>query len=142
MGFFSLFLPAGQLLVWGWEHAFEGRLGMLLLNTFGLALSGAGLIALWSLGMAVFSRGIMGTFATGIKHIALMGYAFPGTLIAVALFAFFSRTLLLAPGQGGWVLLWCGYGVRFFKYRFSPHPSCNGEHSSQSGLGRANTGGR
>ena len=118
--FLSFFLPFGQLLVWGWGSAWDSVDGMMLLNTFGLALTGAGLITLWSLGMVVFSRGMVGKLATAFRRTALMGYALPGTLIAVALFAFFSRMLFLAPGKGGWALLWCGYGVRFLNVAFRP----------------------
>ena len=120
----SLFLPVGQLLVWAWgwawERGWEDVEGRLLFNTFALALSGAALVSLWSLGMALYSQGRDFWAFRLLRHSALIGYAFPGTLLGVAVFAFFSRGLSLSPGTGGLLLLLCGYGIRFLSVGFRP----------------------
>ena len=117
----SLLVPLGQLSVWGWRHGWEdvGE-GRVLWNTFRLALTGGGLVSLWALGMNVLARGENSFPARFLRHSALLGYALPGTLIGVALFAFFSKGLSLSAGQGGLLLLWCGYSVRFLNVAFRP----------------------
>ena len=118
--FLSLLLPSGQLMAWAWCHGWRDVEGGMLFNTFYLSLTGSVLVSLWALGMVLFSRGYVSWWSGLLRHSALVGYALPGTLMGVALFAFCSYGLFLSPGQGGLLLLLCGYGVRFLNVGFRP----------------------
>ena len=83
--FFGFLLPAGQLLLWAIEtqHMIDGSFLRLTLNTIGLAAGTALLALLLALLMGYGRRLIPERVTRAAVRVAGMGYAVPGTVIAV-----------------------------------------------------------
>lgn len=120
----AVVLPLIQLLVWAWPQLAEvldGRLVRVVANTMVLGLSGA---------LAVLAGGIMLLVATHrtsrrqqlLGEVAALGYAIPGTVLAVAIMFAFLR-LDQAVGTslaGGAVALVMAYLIRFVRVAWGP----------------------
>ncbi len=84
--FFGFMLPAGQLAVWAVEtypSMVDARFLELSLNSFYLALAAALLSVMLALLLAYGGRLLRGRVVAASIRIASMGYAIPGTVIAV-----------------------------------------------------------
>jgi iron(III) transport system permease protein len=83
---FGFLLPAGQLSVWAWRTApamVDGRFVELAANSLGLAAGAALLVLLFALFMAYGRRLRPSPLVAAAVRVAAMGYAVPGTVIAV-----------------------------------------------------------
>ncbi|TAN48644.1 MAG: iron ABC transporter permease [Methylococcaceae bacterium] len=84
----GFFIPLGQLLLWTWQVAAEDldqRYVDYLLNSLALAGIGAALTVAVSLLLAVARRRSRGLAITWAVRFATLGYAVPGTVLAVGL---------------------------------------------------------
>ena len=84
--FFGFILPAGQLLAWAiekWRSNFNLEFFSLILNSFTLAASASFVCLLVALLMGYGKRIHPGKLETSAASISSMGYAVPGTVIAV-----------------------------------------------------------
>ncbi len=120
----AVVLPLVQLLAWVWPQLaslFDPRLIRVVTNTMVLGLSGA---------LAVLVGGIMLLAATHrssrrqqmFGEVAAIGYAIPGTVLAVAIFLAFLRLDQLAGTAlaGGMVALVMAYLIRFVRVAWGP----------------------
>jgi len=117
-------LPLIQLLAWAWPQAaglFDPRLVRVVVNTMVLGLSGA---------LAVVLGGILLLAATHrasrrqqlLGEVAALGYAIPGTVLAVAIMLAILRFDQLAGTTlaGGMVALVIAYLIRFLRVAWGP----------------------
>lgn len=97
--FFGFLLPAGQLLVWAMtvaEQSLDREFLLLILNSLQLAGMAALLALLLALFLGYGRRTMQGRIVQAAVRIAGLGYAVPGTVIAVGViipFAWFDNTL-------------------------------------------------
>ncbi|MDZ7791230.1 MAG: iron ABC transporter permease [Xanthomonadales bacterium] len=123
-------LPLIQLLVWAWPQLpdlFDTRLVRVVVNTMVLGLSGA---------MAVVLGGILLLAATHrttrkqqlLGEVAALGYAIPGTVLAVAIMLAFLQLDRLAGTTlaGGMAALVMAYLIRFLRVAWGPLDSVAG----------------
>jgi iron(III) transport system permease protein len=83
-------LPAAQLLTWAWQHAatdLDARYWGFAGRSVALAASGALIVVVAALVHGYALRGEHRGWARGLGRIATTGYAIPGTVLAVGLFA-------------------------------------------------------
>jgi iron(III) transport system permease protein len=83
-------LPAAQLVVWAWQHAatdLDARYWAYAGRSVALAASGALVVVAAALLHGYALRGERRAWAAGLGRIATAGYAIPGTVLAVGLFA-------------------------------------------------------
>ncbi|MCU0498447.1 MAG: iron ABC transporter permease [Anaerolineae bacterium] len=96
---FAFVLPAGVLSVWTYREivigseigTWETVYGQYIFNSFSFAGSAAILTVLLAIGVAAGVRGHGTRFARGLARFATLGYALPGSVIAVAVL------LVIAP---------------------------------------------
>lgn len=86
--FFAFLLPCGQLLVWGWEVLGPDAMRYLEygLNTLMLGAAGAALTTMAAMALAFAKRNDPGPAMTWASRLATLGYALPGTVLAVGVF--------------------------------------------------------
>ena len=105
------------------DHGWDGESTRILIQSVLIALVGASLLVIIGVGIAFVSRQGR-SFVHALKSISLVGYALPGTLIAVAVYSFFSYIQSLLSfsflTQGGIIILLCGYTVRFLSISCRP----------------------
>jgi iron(III) transport system permease protein len=123
-------LPLLQLLVWAWPQwadLFDARLVQVVLNTMVLGLSGA---------LAVVLGGMLLLAATHrassrqqlLGEVAALGYAIPGTVLAVAIMLAFLKfdQLVGTTLAGGMAALVMAYLIRFLRVAWGPLDSVAG----------------
>ena len=127
-------LPFARLVAWS-IGAIQNDLGVSyldeIINSLLLATGGAGIIGLSALVLAYTARRHDDPLTHFTLRIATLGYALPGTVLAVGLFIGFSaidRILDLGFGlapvlQGGLAMLYLAYGVRFLAVGYHPTSS-------------------
>ncbi len=132
----AFIVPVGQLLLWALETAGEldSRFWGLVLHTFMLGVM-AGLALVVMALLVAYGQRLKGRHQAGLlERLAGMGYALPGSVLAVGImtaFAFFDRELInpvremmgLEPGQvlvGSLATLLLAYVVRFFSVAYGP----------------------
>ena len=81
----------------------------LTLRSLGLGIAAAIFTVLFSLILALAKRWNQGKLIKGLAFLSGLGYAIPGTVLAIGLFSFATSPLKLSPL---WILAW-GYSVRF-----------------------------
>jgi iron(III) transport system permease protein len=92
-------LPAGQLVAWAWLHAatdLDARYWAFAGRSVAVAGSGAVVVVAAALMHGYALRGERRAWVRGLGRIATMGYAIPGTVLAVGLFA-------PLAGLNGWI---------------------------------------
>jgi len=123
---FSLILPISRL-VWSSFHAnfkvYANTFTELSLNTMGLGVMGALAVVATALLLVAMSRFLPGVFSSNTLSIVRIGYAIPGTVLAVALFLPLQYLQKISLPQflfGGVFALITGYVVRFLSVGISP----------------------
>lgn len=121
-----LLLP-GQWSLQHLQRELDPRYTQWLFNSLSLALAAAVLITAAALLLAYLERGSRGRLPHWLARGATLGYALPGTLIAVGLFApLAALEKQLAPWLApGWVtqsllLVFIGYWARFLTVAYTP----------------------
>ena len=133
IGSFVLLLvgvPLTVLLGWSIQHLaveLDPRYLRWLFNSLSLALSAGLALTAMALLLAYLGRGDRSRLNSGLTRIATIGYALPGALIAVGLFAPISAVEALLgewikPGWAtqGFVVLLLGYAARFLAVAHTP----------------------
>lgn len=127
----AFILPFLWLIAWGLE-AVQNHQGNFYLdeivNSLVLASGGALMIGLSALVMAYTARRHDDPMTHSALRIATLGYALPGTVLAVGLFAGFTWVDLAVSGvlgiesvlQGSLAMLFIGYGIRFLAVGYHP----------------------
>ncbi|WP_376695847.1 ABC transporter permease [Wenzhouxiangella sp. EGI_FJ10305] len=126
----AVVLPLIQLLVWAWPQMaglLDTRLVRVVFNTMALGFSGA---------MAVVLGGVLLLVATNraskrqqlLGEVAALGYAIPGTVLAVAIMLAFLRfdQLTGTTLAGGMIALVLAYLIRFLRVAWGPLDSVAG----------------
>ncbi|MFP5306684.1 MAG: ABC transporter permease, partial [Gammaproteobacteria bacterium] len=123
-------VPLAHLLHWAWVQAEPFGRGELQLGLRSVTLGAlaAALTAAAALVLAYAVRQRPGALTQTSTRIATLGYAFPGTLLAVGLYvpiaqalgALESRLGFGGAAQGGLLLLLMAYGVRFMAVAHAP----------------------
>jgi len=133
--FIAFVLPIGQLLVWSLEvyrEEFDGGYGSLFINSLLLGLMGAFIISFCALLLSYSARRRKDKVTRGLVRIATLGYALPGTVLAVGIFipiSFFDDSLIYLQKkilnmdagpllQGTVVVMMIAYLVRFMSPAF------------------------
>jgi len=132
----AFIIPVGQLLIWGIEIAeqeLNSRYWDLLGYSMLLALSAASITLLVAFLLAYFSRAYKETWIKGLTRIATLGYALPGSVLAVGImisFTLIDNTSTMINEWLGWavlpllvgsvVALLLAYLVRFMAVAFGP----------------------
>jgi iron(III) transport system permease protein len=83
-------LPAAQLVAWAWKHAatdLDARYWAYAVRSVTLAASGAVVVVTAAVLHGYALRGESRAWVTGLGRVATAGYAIPGTVLAVGLFA-------------------------------------------------------
>ncbi len=120
----AVVLPLVQLLIWSWPMLpalFDGGFNRVILNTMGLGLAGA---------LAVVAGGFLLLLATHragrraglLGEIAAIGYAIPGTVLAVAIMLALIGLDRVAGTAlaGGLLALILAYLIRFLRVAWGP----------------------
>jgi iron(III) transport system permease protein len=120
----AVVIPLVQLLVWAWPHLGEvatGSLPRVIGNTMLLGLAGA---------LVVVGGGLLMLYATfrtrrryqALGELAALGYAIPGTVLAVAIMLAFIRldNWLGTALAGGLLALILAYLIRFVRVAWGP----------------------
>jgi iron(III) transport system permease protein len=126
----AVVLPLAQLLFWAWPQwsgLLDARLASVVVNTMALGLAGA---------LAVVSGGVVLLAATYrasrrqqlLGEVAALGYAIPGTVLAVAIMLAFLQFDRLAGTAlaGGMAALIMAYLIRFLRVAWGPLDSVAG----------------
>ncbi len=133
-------IPMLQLLLWFFEHselALSSRYIEFFFNTLMLASLGAILIAFFSVAIIALQQSLKiknnnrktAFFIQFLTRLMTIGYAIPGTVLAIGLFvplAWFSKLLINNFGfssllfTGGIFALLAGYSIRFFAVSYRP----------------------
>lgn len=130
-------VPIGQLALWAWaqgSEAINARYWALIQHTFILGGAAALATTLAALLVAYGQRLLGRQQISGAVRLASMGYALPGSVLAVGImiaFAFIDRELVnplqvilgLSPSQlllGSLLALILAYAIRFFSVAFGP----------------------
>jgi len=82
----AFILPVGQLLVWlveSYDHSFDAAFMKLVVNSFSLAVTASLVCLVVALFLAYGKRILNGQVENSVVRVASMGYAIPGTVIAV-----------------------------------------------------------
>ena len=136
----AFFIPIIQLLIWFFEHielAFSSRYIEFFFNTLLLAGLGAFLIAALSVAIIALQHGLQsksnvkgnGFLVNFLTRLMTIGYAIPGTVLAIGLFvplAWLSKFLVENFGlnrllfTGSIFALLLGYSIRFFAVAYRP----------------------
>lgn len=134
---FGLLIPLGQLIKWALvsdQGLFSTQFLMLIKNSFVLTLITTILIITTAITAAHILRNPSIRWRKGLSSILTLGYAIPGTVIAIGImigFGFIDRQLNAAfsfitamPGRlflsGSLVALVIAYGIRFLGVAFNP----------------------
>ena len=128
MGFM---LPTGQLLLWAIPHMsleLPDQLWRYVAGSLGLSLLAMTIITVFALLLAFAARTHNSRLANWSVKISTMGYALPGTVLAVGLLApiialdhYLARLGFSTPLlQGSIVVMLLAYSVRFMAVAFSP----------------------
>ena len=137
---FAFFIPLIQLLIWFFEHvelALSSRYIEFFFNTLSLASLGAILIAMISVVVIALQQGLQvkikgkksNYLLKFITRLMTIGYAIPGTVLAIGLFvplAWLSKLLITNFGftsllfTGSIFALLLGYAIRFFAVAYRP----------------------
>jgi len=125
--FMSLILPVTQLFYWAgssWKHQNWPQLALSLASSLSLGLIGATIVLISAIFLALSLRVKRNPILRILRQISLMGYAFPGTVLAVGIFATLSRfdhsfdfSWALAGSLAGLIL---GLGIRFLAVSYKP----------------------
>jgi iron(III) transport system permease protein len=127
-------LPFLRLVAWSFQ-AFQDRLDVSyadeIANSLILSAGGAGIICLAALVLAYTARRHHDPITTITLRISTLGYALPGTVLAVGLFIGFSYIDLAVAGglglesilQGSLAMLFIAYAVRFLAVGYHPASS-------------------
>ena len=129
--FIGFMLPIGQLLLWAIPHLSLGltdQFWRYMLGSFSLSLLAMTIITAFALLLAFAARTQNSYLANWSVKISTLGYALPGTLLAVGLLApiaaidhYLARLGFAAPIlQGSIVVMLLAYSVRFMAVAFSP----------------------
>ena len=123
-------LPILTLASWSWQHMhteWDSRYFLWLGHSLSLALGSAGIICGAALLLAYLNRADQSRYSQWFSRSANLGYALPGTLIAVGIFAPMAAIEKpLAPLLGqGWVtqslfLIFLAYCARFLTVAHTP----------------------
>lgn len=123
--FFSLILPTLQLLVWFSQYfsrEWSSSYWILLYQTFLTSLIAAFITALISLLIISLRKLRSGKLTDGLTIIAMLGYAMPGSLIAVAVYVSLQGVLqgtnISWLGQGSFLFLMMGYMIRYLSVSY------------------------
>ncbi len=123
--FFSLVLPTLQLFVWFSQYfsrEWSTSYWTLLYQTFLTSLVAAFITALISLLIISLRKLRPGKMADSLTIAAMLGYALPGSLIAVAVFVslqvVFQNTSFNWLGQGSFLFLITGYMIRYLSVSY------------------------
>ncbi len=86
--FLAFVLPVIQLVVWGWETLGPDAARYLEygLNTLMLGVAGAAITTMAAIALAFAKRNDPGPIMTWASRLATLGYALPGTVLAVGIF--------------------------------------------------------
>lgn len=127
-------LPVAQLVYWAigtWDNAFETDLWQYAWHSFVLALGAAFLVLVAALGLALSKRANPGRQSLWLTRIATLGYAIPGTVLAVGVFvpiAWLDHLVIeqfgLGESGGAWLkgslaALFLAYALRFMAVAFA-----------------------
>lgn len=159
LGFFlsilllALGLPLGVLGTWlllDWDSFALDQIGLIILNTFGLAFLGTVLIIGIGLLMNLGLKSIQKNFWLGLSRLALAGYALPGSILAIAAFgviAFvqnffesFFQVKTIDPGSFLFFGLMAAYLLRFLMPAFQTLQTAFNSVSPQLDLASQNLG--
>lgn len=123
-------IPVATLCAWSAQHLadeLDARYWVWLGNTLSIALFTAALLCASAAVLAVARHRQAGASLNSLRSVATLGYALPGTLIAVGLFAPLSwleanLASWLAPGwmSQSLLVLLLGYWARFFNVAHTP----------------------
>jgi iron(III) transport system permease protein len=125
----ALGLPLLQLLAWSARHLEELDLRLLRLagNSLALGLAAAALTAGAALLLAYAARQVPGRITRALTSFGTLGYAFPGPLLALGLYAPYAAAVQWLNGddgtrlaQGGLGLLLLAYLARFLAVAHAP----------------------
>lgn len=115
MAVFTVAIPVGTMLHWGWRALEYGRgAGAVLqpaLNSVGVAAAAAGVAVVLALAPAIWSERGRSRMAIVVEKLAAAGFALPGIVIALALVVFSLRFLPWAYQT--LALLVAAYVIRF-----------------------------
>jgi iron(III) transport system permease protein len=129
-------IPFSQLLTWTWQifaEEFNNRYWGYLANSLVLALFATGIVTVSSLCLSYAQRKHSDKLTRLLVRISIMGYALPGTVLAVGIFiavSYFDKTLLsliktFMPVESGQILqgtvlvVMAAYVVRFMAAGFN-----------------------
>lgn len=131
----AFIVPLGQLVVWVVQTQFSGldqRFLALVEHTFILGFGSALIVVLWALLVAYAQRFNRGPVVDAIVRLTALGYALPGSVLAVGVimsFTFLDRAVLwplFGNAQAGQILvgslaaLILAYGIRYFSVGLGP----------------------
>lgn len=131
----AFIVPVSQLVIWVVQTQFSGfdkRFMQLVQHTFILGFCSALLVAAWALLVAFAQRLNRGPLLDSIVRLTALGYALPGSVLAVGVimaFTFLDRTVLwplFGGSQAGQILvgslaaLLLAYGIRYFSVGLGP----------------------
>ncbi len=127
-------LPVGQLVMWAWEtrsNVFEADLWRYAWHSLAVALMAAVLVMVCALGLSLSKRVAAGNLSIWLTRFATLGYAVPGTILAVGVFipiAWLDNILIEMIGldsqASGWLkgtlaVLLLAYALRFMAVAFA-----------------------
>lgn len=129
--FIGFVLPIGQLLLWAIPHLsleITDQFWRYMLGSFSLSLLAMTIITAFALLLAFAARTQNSYLANWTVKISTLGYALPGTVLAVGLLApiaaidhYLARLGFATPLlQGSMVVMLLAYSVRFMAVAFSP----------------------
>lgn len=134
--FFSLVVPLIQLLVWSMDGWDLSGYGSFIMNSFLFAAMGASTVVILGVFWAFLKR--IGKFKSLIDF-SILGYALPGTLIALSVFVCF-KSIGLNFSWGPLLVLLLAYCVRFLAVAYRPVDNAYGRMAANLDLAARSLG--
>ena len=125
---FAFFIPVGMIIKWGLKtmvRDLDSRYLSFIWNTVHIASLTVLVLIIFTLFMAYAIRNYPGKIADTIKGLSSLGYAVPGSVLAVGIFIFLSNVENSLSAErkfltGGLTALIVGLSIRFFSISLAP----------------------
>lgn len=125
---FAFFIPVAMIIKWGLKtmaRDLDARYLMFVWNSVEIATITVLVLIIFTLFMAFAVRSFPGKIADAIKGLSSLGYAVPGSVLAVGIFIFLSTVEnSISPANkfltGSLVALIVGLSIRFFSISLAP----------------------
>jgi iron(III) transport system permease protein len=125
---FAFFIPLLMIIKWSLsviDRDLDARYFMFVFNSLHISVLGVLTLLIFGIVMAYAIRKYPGTIAEILKSVSSLGYAVPGTVLAVGVFVFLSKIEnIVSPGQkfltGSLAALVIGLSIRFYSIALAP----------------------